>query len=153
MTGDLASIARQFLFVRELSDNRGQRVEAIQRWSGGKPGDSWCAYFVSLCLDIRDQGKCPLERTGSCDVILQAARTNKWVTALPIPGDLYLCVRNGNDAYHVGIVTDMTGHGSFVGISGNTSADGKSSNGDRVAERPLLIDPAKHVFVRIPRAA
>lgn len=148
----LVAIARLFLFVRELPDNRGQRVEAIQRWGGGKPGDSWCAFFATMCLDILDQGKCPLPRTGSCDVILQTARDNKWVVASPMEGDLYLYVRNGNDAYHVGIVTSK-GESTFRGISGNTSADGTSANGDRVAERDLTFDFTKHVFVRVPRAA
>ena len=135
----------------ELPDNRGQRVEAIQRWSGGQPGQPWCAYFVSFCLDVRDAGKCPLPRTGSCDVILTTARANDWVTQLPIPGDLYLYVRNGSDAYHVGFVTQMNGDGTFEGLSGNTSADGLSANGDRVAERTIRIDRSKHVFIRVPR--
>lgn len=149
---DPVEIARLFLYVRELKDNRGQRVEGLQRWCGGSPGDSWCAYFATFVLDIRDQGKCPLLRTGSCDVILSTARANKWVVASPEPGDLYLYVRNHDDAYHVGIVTAV-GESTFDGISGNTSPDGMSSNGDRVAERTLKHDPAKHVFVRVPRAA
>jgi hypothetical protein len=149
----LIEIARLFLFVREIPENKGQRVEAIQRWSGGAPGDSWCAFFVSMVLDLYDQGKSPLLRTGSCDNILHAARTNRWLTPTPIPGDLYLYVRNTNDAYHVGIVTAMNGDGTFRGISGNTSADGLSANGDRVAERDITLDPTKHVFVRVPRPA
>ena len=147
----LIGIARLFLFVRELPNNTGQRVEAIQKWSGGKPGDSWCAFFVSLCLDLRDQGECPLPCTGSCDAILEMAKSKGWVTTNPLPGDLYLFVRNGSDAYHVGIVTDVSGRGTFRGISGNTSADGLSANGDRVAERILNLDPGKHVFVTVPR--
>lgn len=144
-------IARLFLYVREIPDNRGQRVEAIQRWGGGKPGDSWCAFFATMVLDILDQGRCRLERTGSCDVILRVAKANKWITPAPIPGDLYLYVRGETDAYHVGIVSGMNGDGTFRGISGNTSADGLSPNGDRVAERDIPFNIEKHVFVRVPR--
>lgn len=150
-------IARQFLFVRELPDNKGQRVEAIQRWGGGVPGDPWCAFFATFVLDIRDQGKCPLTRTGSCDVILTLARQNKWIVASAEPGDLYLYVRGQNDAYHVGVVTRSAYQHSikglcFDGLSGNTSEDGTSANGDRVAERPIRYDSTKHVFVRVPNA-
>ena len=144
-------IARLFLYVRELPDNRGQRVEAIQRFGGGKPGDPWCAFFITMVLDVFDQGQCPLARTGSCDIILQTARTNRWIVSAPMAGDLYLYVRNGNDAYHVGLVTATEGTGMFRGLSGNTSIDGLSSNGDRVAERDIRLDPLKHVFVRVPR--
>jgi len=49
-------IARQYLFVREASQNKGQRVEAIQKWSGGDAGQSWCCYFVTMVLDICFQG-------------------------------------------------------------------------------------------------
>lgn len=148
----LVDLARLFLFVRELPDNKGQRVEAIQRWGGGKPGDSWCAFFVTMVLDLFYGGKSPLSRTGSCDVILQTARQNQWVVAIPDAGDLYLYVRNTNDAYHVGFVTAWHGT-AFDGLSGNTSADGLSANGDRVAERGIKHDATKHVFVRIPRPA
>lgn len=79
------------------------------------------------------------------------AREKDWVTQFPMRGDLYLHVRDGSDAYHVGFVSDIRDEGTFTGISGNTSADGLSSNGDRVAERDLKLDRSKHVFVRVPK--
>src|SRR5262245_62880167 len=87
------AIARQFKYVRELSGNRGQRVEAIQHWGGGKPGDSWCAFFATLVLDICYQGQAPIQRTGSCDEILQVAQDANWVVTEPLPNDLYLRVK------------------------------------------------------------
>lgn len=152
-------IARLFLFVRELPGNKGLRVEAIQKWGGGSAGDSWCAWFVTMVLDLRDQGKCPLARTGSCDVILQWARANKCIVTEPQPGDVYLVVRteNPNDAHHTGLVTTMLYDDNnvrkFGQISGNTSEDGTSDNGDRVAERAIKYRPANHVFVRVPAPA
>ena len=154
---NILDIARLFLFVRELPGNRGQRVEAIQRWAGGVPGDSWCAFWVTMVLDLFYEGKSRLARTGSCDVILQAARDNKWIVETPEPGDLYLNVRNVNDAYHVGFTTspffdDPIKGRSFGQIAANTSEDGLSANGDRVSERAIRYDITKHVFVRVPPA-
>ena len=51
---DPVTEARKFLYLREaqsLGQNRGLRVEAIQHWSGGQAGDSWCAEFVWFILD------------------------------------------------------------------------------------------------------
>ena len=145
---DPVTIARQFRYVRELTGNTGQRVEAIQRWSGGKPGDSWCAYFVSLVLDICYQGHAPIERTGSCDDILRVAQDANWVQKSPQPNDIYLRVRGATDAHHVGFVCSIQPDGKIVQISGNTSADGLSSNGDGVYERAIP-QSDDLVFVRI----
>jgi hypothetical protein len=35
----LVELARKFRGVREAGPNKGLRVEAIQHWSGGQPGD------------------------------------------------------------------------------------------------------------------
>jgi len=146
---DPVTIARQFRYVRELPGNKGQRVEAIQRWGGGRPGDSWCAYFVSLVLDICYQGSAPLDRTGSCDEILRVAREAEWIQEIPLPNDLYLRVRPGTaDAHHVGFVCSVIPTGRILQISGNTSSDGLSSNGDGVYEREIPLS-ADLVFVRI----
>ena len=147
----LIELARAFLYVHEAKDdNTGHRVEAIQRWGGGTKGDPWCAYFATLVLDIHFQGHSPIPRLGSCDDILTVARKNGWIVELPHVGDLYLFVRPPNDAYHVGLVTDVNTHG-FLGLSGNTSVDGLSSNGDRVAERWQTIRPnGRTLFVRYP---
>jgi hypothetical protein len=143
---DVIRIARLFLFVREAGKNAGQRVEAIQRWCGGMPGDSWCAYYVSMVLDLAFGGKAPIPRTGVCQKMYDQAKTEGWVASQPAVGDLFLYVNAGDHAHHVGIVTGVN---PLVGIAGNTSADGKSNNGDRVAERPVASD----VFIHYPRAA
>lgn len=147
----LIDIARLFLFVRELPNNRGARVEAIQRWSGGKPGDSWCCHFATMMLDLATAGTSPVPRTGACDDVLNLATAKGWLSDTPHVGDLYLYLKTPTDAVHIGIVTDVDATG-FTGISGNTSEDGLSSNGDRVAERKLSLRPGKTVFVRYPRS-
>ena len=147
----LVELARKFLYLREATkQNDGQRVEAVQKWGGGKKGDSWCAFFATMVLDIFYEGASPIKRTGSCDDILQQAQKNGWLQELPHVGDLYLYLKSPTDAHHVGIVTDVNAEG-FLGLSGNTSEDGLSSNGDRVAERPLKLRPGHTVFVRYPR--
>lgn len=148
---ELVYLARKLRYVREVPENKGQRVEAIQRWSGGAPGDSWCAYFATMLLDIVYEGKSPLPRTGSCDTLLETARTNGWLSESPSVGDLYLVLRSPTDAHHVGIVSEILTPTSFFTLSGNTNDDG-SSNGNGVYERVSNIAPGKIVFVHYPRS-
>lgn len=148
----LVDIARLFLFIRERegAQNEGLRVEAIQKWSGGRKGDSWCCYMLCVWLDLFYQGQlpAPLKRTGVCQDVYDVAKAQGWVAELPHVGDIYLYVNEVDHAHHIGLVTDVTADG-FRGISGNTSEDGLSSNGDRVAERQLKLKPTTK-FVRLP---
>ena len=146
---EIVRIARLFLFVREaqtLGQNRGQRVEAIQRWSGGQPGDSWCAQFATMVLDIVYAGESPIPREGSCQTILELARAKGWLTDKPSVGDLFFYVNSAGRAHHIGLVTATS---PLTGIAGNTSADGTSSNGDRVAEHAI----SARIFAHYEEAA
>jgi len=136
-------IARQFLFVREASQqNTGQRVEAIQKWSGGNKGDSWCCEFATMVLDIAYQGKSPIPRLQACQDVYNLAKKNGWLTTTPIFGDIFLYVDANDHAHHIGFVTDGEG-----GIAGNTSEDGKSSNGNGVYEHDISHNPVTVKFV------
>ena len=147
MPANPVDVARLFLHVREAGPNTGQRVEAIQKWSGGTVGQSWCCYFVTMVLDLCYGGKSPIPRQGACQGVYDFAKQKGWVTATPSVGDIYLYVTAADDhAHHIGFVTQVD---PLVGISGNTSEDGTSSNGDRVAEHGI----AAKVFVAYPRAA
>jgi len=140
-----AEIARQFLYVREAGPNKGQRVEAIQKWSGGSPGQSWCCHFATMVLDICFAGTSPIPRQGACQVVYDQSKKNGWLTDTPVVDDIYLYVDNNDHAHHIGFLT-----GTNIGIAGNTSADGTSSNGDRVAEHGISKGP--HVkYVHYPR--
>lgn len=146
---DAIEIARLFSFVREAQSqgqNHGLRVEAIQRWCGGQPGLSWCAYFATMMLDIAFQGNAPIPREGSCEAIHQLATANGWIVDTPEPGDLVLSINSAGIAHHIGIVTQAD---PLTSIAGNTSKDGTSSNGDGVYEHH--ISPDAKVFVRYPR--
>ena len=146
---DVVEVARQYLFVREaqsIGQNRGQRVEAIQHWSNGQFGDSWCMEFATMVLDIAFQGASPIPRAQVCEEIYQLAKTNGWLTDTPSVGDLFLYVDENDHAHHVGIVTALE---PLAGIAGNTSPRGDSSNGDGVYEHAITA----HVFVAYPRSA
>jgi hypothetical protein len=143
-------IARQFLYVREAAGkpNRGVRVEAIQHWSGGQGGDSWCCEFWWMCNDIANQGNFVLPRVQACQDVYDYGKKNKLVVSVPQVGDTFLYVNDADHAHHIGFVTALT---ILSGIAGNTSADGTSDNGDRVAEHGLILNTKHLKFVRFPK--
>lgn len=145
--------ARNFSFVREVGGpNKGLWVGIFQRFVGIDEGQSWCAAFVCFVLAIivggRDQ--LPFTATGVCQEIHQWAISNNKIVPLnqALPGDLYLFVDDTGHAHHVGILT-VVGLLFKTGIAGNTSEDGHSSNGDRVAEHILNVAPNHIVIVRV----
>lgn len=145
----LTELARLFLFVREdqsQGQNHGRRVNAIQVWSGGSDGQSWCAYFATMMLDILYKGAAPIPRLGLVQDIYQLAKVHGWVTSTPSVDDLVISVDENDHGHHIAI---LTGLNPLTAIAGNTSADGTSSNGDRVAEH--AISAAGKVFVHYPR--
>lgn len=141
-------IARQFLFVREAGPNTGNRVEAFQRWCGGKPGESYCCYFATTVLDICFQGKSPIPRLGACQDVYDLAKKNSWVVTDPKKDDLFIFVNDDDHAHHIGICTD---DGGTPGIAGNTSEDGTSSNGTGMFEHDISTNPAHVKYIRVPR--
>lgn len=145
---DVLAIARLFRHVREAGANAGQRVQAIQAWCGGTVGQSWCCYFATMVLDLYFGGASPIPRLGACQDVYDLAKKNGWITAVPVPGDLLLYVDANDHAHHIGFVT---GTAPLTGIAGNTSEDGKSSNGTGVFEHGISWDPKGVVFVRYPR--
>lgn len=139
-------IARQFLYVRELPPNRGLRVESVQHWAGGAFGDSWCLEFLWMVFDIAYQGGAPFGRMQACSDLHMLARQYHWIVTEPAVGDAALTVNSAGHAHHVALVTGLQ---PLTAIAGNTSSDGQSDNGDRVAEHQ--ISPAGKVFLRIPK--
>jgi len=148
MKYDPTDTARMFLFVHEIPQNRGLMVESIQHWSGGQPGDSWCAFFVLFILDICFGGKDknPLKRSGAVQVIYDQAKQENWLTTSPVNGDLFIYVNDADHAFHIGIYA-----GFHNGIAGNTSEDGKSSNGVGVFEHGLTTNTAHIKYIHYPR--
>lgn len=155
---DTVAVARMFGYLREaqkIGQNRGARVDGVITWALGDLGQSWCGYWaIGFVLDIVFQGDGPFERTqeinGSTDSSLAYARERGWVVELAdaLPGDLVYSVDASGNPHHVAILVTSS---PFVTIAGNTSADGKASNGDRVAEHE--VSPAGKVIVQYPRKA
>lgn len=148
-------IARLFKHVREAGANAGARVEAIQKWSGGEKGQSWCCHFVTMVLDLAYGGKAPVPRHGACDVILALCQSNGWMVNEPSSvreGDLWFRLADPTDAVHIGFTTSPVKDGAFGQISGNTSEDGLSNNGNGVYERAVKYVPGKVAFARLPEA-
>ena len=144
--GDVIRIARLFLYVREaqsIGQNRGLRVEAIQHWAGGAFGDSWCAEFVWIVLDIFFAGHPPFDRMQSCEAIRAMAQDRGWITSTPSIGDLFLYINAAGRAHHAGFVTALA---PLTGIAGNTSPDGSSPNGDGVYEHAISAKVFVHYF-------
>lgn len=153
MRYDPVDEARKYLYLREAGgQNRGARVEAVQHWALGQPGDSWCDEFaVGMVLDICFQGQSPFPRKTETNASVEATRvfaeSQGWLTSTPAIGDLVVSIDPTTDrGHHIGIVTETT---PLTSIAGNTSEDGVSSNGDRVAEH--VISPANKVFIHYPR--
>lgn len=117
--------AEQFVgWVKEATGaNDGRWVEAIQRTTGNKRGDPWCASFVSFVLDIAYRGKSPLPTTASCDEILRWARANNRLVKEPEPGDVFLVMKSADDAVHTGFVM-LTREQTVFTAEGNTNSAG-----------------------------
>jgi hypothetical protein len=104
----------------------------------------WCAAFA--CAMVQDAyhalGIVP-ELHYSAGALRLLALNEALRTWEPDAGDLVVW-DHGGGLGHVGIVTDVSLLPvSFDAISGNTSADGHSRNGDRVAERVVLLPVAQ----------
>jgi hypothetical protein len=139
--------AEQFVgWVKETTGaNDGPWVEAIQRITGNKKGDPWCASFVAFVLNIAYKGKNPLPNTASCDVLLHTARRTGRITTEPAPGDLFLVMKDPNDAIHTGIVTAVSPV-AVKTIEGNTNSGG-AREGWGVFARERRRDPL--VYIRV----
>ncbi|MES2341710.1 MAG: hypothetical protein V4597_08530 [Pseudomonadota bacterium] len=143
----LVAVARRLAFVRETEGpNRGAWVSMLQRFAGGREGDSWCADFVSFVLDVAHHGQPPVGRTGSCQALLTAGRALGAEVTDPAPEDLFLLVNEAGHAHHCGIVTAAS---PLAGIAGNTSPDGLSDNGTGVFEHPITAAPPRIAFLRL----
>lgn len=148
MNASLVVIARRFMYVRETEGpNAGTWVNLFQRFTGNTSGDSWCASFVSFVLDVAYRGKPPIRKSASADALLvQCLALGYVVSDTPQAEDLFFYVRADGTAHHVGIVSRNV---PLIGIAGNTSADGTSSNGDGVYEHE--ISRGNTYFARLPR--
>lgn len=148
----LTEVARLGKFIRELTgQNDGAWVEAIQRVTGNKKGDAWCASYVSVVLALYYGGpkQNPLPMTASCDELLEAARRKGWLSETPMTGNVGLVMKTETDAVHTFIVTDVK-RLSIRTIEGNTNDDG-SRDGYGVFERSRFRLPGSGLlYIHLP---
>lgn len=142
----IVEIARCFLGVREAGQNRGLRVEAIQHWSGGEAGDSWCMEMAWMWLDLFFAQQHEIPRFQSVEAFRAWASTQGYLVDSAAPGRFVIRLDPTGRGEHVGLCTDPG-----LSIAGNTSADGTSANGDRVAEHALA--GGSLTYVAIPGVA
>jgi hypothetical protein len=145
-------IAESYLgVVEKTGHNDGPKVEYIIKRGGGAKGASYCAYFVSLCIDSAHV-RSPTVRSG-------LARSFKLKTSIPakdvmigktiVPlGSIIVWQKGETINGHTGFVKKW---GKVYGttIEGNTSSGqtGSQSNGDGIWNRNRKIEPAN--FFRI----
>lgn len=145
------AIARACLPVREAAPNTGRFVDAIIEMAGGRVPESWCADFVYYCGWHILRRDWPLPKTGSCDVLLEFARTNNLLVPTPGPGDVFLVLKTATDAHHTGFVETLRpdqGPSAWQSLEGNSNSDG-SVNGVGVFSNVRNATPrTSYVYVR-----
>lgn len=148
MPASVSAIARRLDFIRETEGaNRGYWVAFVLRFTGNVEGESWCAAFTSLVLDIAYKGKSPGLKSASTIAQLNYARMKGWVVKTPRVDDVFFYVHDDGTPHHTGFVTSLS---PLSGIAGNTSELGTSSDGTGVFEHALNVSLSHVVFVRYP---
>lgn len=141
----LVATARKFLYVREVGDNtdHGGFIDQSLAALGLPPGKSWCA--AAVCSWVRqtckDAGIQVEFRRSARALGLWELNEDLRVAVEDLqPGDI-LVWDHGGGLGHTGVCASAVRvDGKLAGIdciAGNTSADGHSRNGDRVAEHPV----------------
>ncbi len=134
--------------VERTGHNDGAKIEYIIRRGGGAKGSSYCAYFVSLCLDSA-KVKTPAVRSG-------LARSFKRKTSIPArdvlmgkvqipPGTIIVWEKGETINGHTGFVRSW-GTRSGTTVEGNTSSgqSGSQADGDGIWIRKRSIEPANY---------
>lgn len=134
--------------VEKTGHNDGAKIEYIIKRGGGAKGASYCAYFVSMCIDSA-KVKEPTVRSGMAigfkrknsipanDVLIGKVKVS--------PGTIIIW-RKGETIYgHTGFVYDW-GKRYGTTIEGNTSSgqSGSQSNGDGIWKRKRSIEPLNY---------
>lgn len=138
--------------------NDGYHIEKFLKCVGRNKGDSWCAAFVSYCLEVNKIGE-PAIRSG----LARAFKKSKYVIDAR---DVYMGIQTieagdlvgwekGSTIYgHIGFVI-MWNKSQGYTIEGNTSSGskGSQSDGDGVYIRYRIIEPMNYFrikwFVRV----
>lgn len=135
ITAAVLDIAAKEIGVHEMGgNNRGARVEEYQRAAGGRPGEPWCAAFVSWAfIKATEAMGVPnpmAPRLGALSVWTHAPEACRSKT--PTIGSIFV-IDHGAGKGHVGLVESVTSD-HVVTVEGNTNGDG-GREGDGVMRR------------------
>jgi hypothetical protein len=140
------NIARGFVGVKEeWGTNRGYWVNRFLLSVKSKPGNQWCAAFVSFCLDSANvqtlRVRSALARSFVRPYSVKATKVIAENMEIP-PGAIIVWRRGTTIFGHVGIVEKWRGKTGTT-IEGNTSSGvrGSQNDGDGVYRRTRTINP------------
>lgn len=143
------NIAYGFVGTKEVGNNGGYWVTKFLKSVGLRPGNPWCAAFVSFCLDSADI-KTMRVRSGLARHFISKNKTIKATkvlqTNMKIPMGSVVVWRRGTTTFgHVGFVDKWEGK-SGTTIEGNTTSGkgGKEWDGGGVWYRKRTINPYNH---------
>jgi hypothetical protein len=114
-------IARSLLGVREVDgSNRGPDVERFLRRVGCRPGDAWCAAFVTdVVYEGEQQVGGPAQFTGSPSALKLLVLNAQLRLRSPEPGCVFV-IDHGKGKGHCGFVVEVLPGGLLRTIEGNT---------------------------------
>lgn len=142
--------AQMLLPVREVPENRGRMVEAMQAFAGGVPGESWCAdlvYYVGA--HVMGTTRWPLPRSGACRDLQRAAAEHRIARPAPAAGDVFLVLDAAGVAHHTGFVSRVNGDETWQTVEGNSNDSGSREGvGVFANTRGGPSDARHYVFVR-----
>ncbi|KPK37042.1 MAG: hypothetical protein AMJ65_15535 [Phycisphaerae bacterium SG8_4] len=130
------SVARDFIGLQEIGNNRGPAVEFFQKLGGSEPGAPWCASFVNACAEIGCALKnvySPFEKIRPdlqdyVQAYVDYGRDNDWeiTFAFAFPGCIGALWKPSLDRFaHLFFVDEVYRvHGKFRTVEGNTNAEG-----------------------------
>ena len=127
------------LIVRETSENRGPEVDKYLLHVGVKPPAEWCAAWASYDIDsvgaISPHSAWSPNFAQPKDIIWKHNRKNN---IEPLTGDAFtLYYPQLGRVAHTGLHYGVDKNGYDINEAGNTSGDGKSRRGDRVAKHKM----------------
>lgn len=134
--------------VEKTGQNDGEKIEYIIKRGGGAKGASYCAYFVTMCIDSA-KVKEPTVRPG---MAIGFKRKNSipandvLIGKVKVPAGTIIVWRKGETIFgHAGLVYDW-GKKYGTTVEGNTSSGqtGSQSNGDGIWMRKRSIEPLNY---------
>lgn len=142
-------IAYSYIGTTEATGkNDGPKIEYILKRQGGAKGASYCAYFVSMCIDSA-KVKEPTVRPG---MAIGFKRKNSipandvLIGKVNVPPGTIIVWKKGETIFgHAGLVYDW-GKRYGTTVEGNTSSGqtGSQSNGDGIWMRKRSIEPLNY---------